>query len=558
MILRIIFCLVISLTSFLQGWCQQTSTIILDDQFMVIGDPNFQDRKNTYSSVMVYEKVGNDWQQLEKIKDPGSEGSAVFGQHIIIYGRELLISDEDNNKIYRYFFRKNKAYLRDIYTPSDHKEVGFGSIITLVGNHLFIGSSRRIGLSGKRKGLIHVYTINDDGIYPLQTIETVDPNGNNITRLSDHQILISASVKDHSLYQYQLSSVTGKWEMVEVLKSKEDSKTAVERLQLTANDHFLFIRTTQTSDERIIPIIKIYDHQKSLQVPVQTLLPPRGLIDTTFAYTMTASSNKFYVCYKQKDYSSGILVYDLDCSNQWQPVQRITPENGQEQGNFSIAANDHFLGIGTQRSLFKAYYDMEALADGKVRIYQYQPDSTQIAFLKITRENFYISPSGKKHLYSHRFYDTITNQKGCDSIIDIDLTITYLNSNGIQDTTRLSKSLEIDKEIRPVEILDTVLIESAIIKLGFYDHGAFDHDSISIQLNGEWVLLSEEVTKEQKLLFLKANKGFNHLVFFAENEGEEAPNTVAILIYNEQNEILQKKVVNTSLKGNVALIFHKR
>ncbi|MBK9024643.1 MAG: hypothetical protein IPL69_11890 [Saprospiraceae bacterium] len=96
------------------------------------------------------------------------------------------------------------------------------------------------------------------------------------------------------------------------------------------------------------------------------------------------------------------------------------------------------------------------------------------------------------------------------------------------------------------------LITSSVEKLliEVYDNQEFDHDTISLNFNGTWILQKQLITKEPIRLYLTLEKGKdNYLILYADNLGSIPPNTCAIKWKNEKgkfNEIVLKSDYNTS------------
>lgn len=63
------------------------------------------------------------------------------------------------------------------------------------------------------------------------------------------------------------------------------------------------------------------------------------------------------------------------------------------------------------------------------------------------------------------------------------------------------------------------------VKLVLWDNGEVDNDSISVVLNGQYVLTNYRLTKDKKKLKIRLNEGSNQLVVLAHNEGTIPPNT---------------------------------
>ena len=74
-----------------------------------------------------------------------------------------------------------------------------------------------------------------------------------------------------------------------------------------------------------------------------------------------------------------------------------------------------------------------------------------------------------------------------------------------------------------------IVYDNNILSLEIYDHNMIDHDSISISLNGEWIIENYKLTAQPKVFELELEEDKeNLLVFHANNLGIRAPNTVAI------------------------------
>ncbi|HPB53904.1 MAG TPA: hypothetical protein PLR22_09530, partial [Saprospiraceae bacterium] len=83
-----------------------------------------------------------------------------------------------------------------------------------------------------------------------------------------------------------------------------------------------------------------------------------------------------------------------------------------------------------------------------------------------------------------------------------------------------------------------------------YDNQEFDHDTISLKFNGEWILQKQLITKEPIRIYLPLVKGQdNYLILYADNLGTIPPNTCAIRWVNEKgkyNEVVLTSDYNTS------------
>lgn len=90
------------------------------------------------------------------------------------------------------------------------------------------------------------------------------------------------------------------------------------------------------------------------------------------------------------------------------------------------------------------------------------------------------------------------------------------------DKVELNRKVIFDRSKTITSLTQLMLIE-------VYDHEEFDHDTISLNFNGKWVLRNQLITKEPLRLYLPLVKGQdNYLILHAENLGDKPPNTCAI------------------------------
>jgi hypothetical protein len=68
-------------------------------------------------------------------------------------------------------------------------------------------------------------------------------------------------------------------------------------------------------------------------------------------------------------------------------------------------------------------------------------------------------------------------------------------------------------------------VNKRTVKLVLWDNGEIDNDSISVVLNGQYVLTNYRLTKDKKKLKIRLHSGSNQFIVMAHNEGTIPPNT---------------------------------
>lgn len=109
----------------------------------------------------------------------------------------------------------------------------------------------------------------------------------------------------------------------------------------------------------------------------------------------------------------------------------------------------------------------------------------------------------------------------------------------IEQTTAevIAPPVEVDDRKIVVDKSKVISSNTEKLMIEVFDHEEFDHDTISLQFNGQWILKKQLITKEPIRLYLTLEKGKdNYLVLFADNLGTRPPNTCAIRYLNENGK----------------------
>ncbi|WP_276167903.1 hypothetical protein [Zobellia alginiliquefaciens] len=117
----------------------------------------------------------------------------------------------------------------------------------------------------------------------------------------------------------------------------------------------------------------------------------------------------------------------------------------------------------------------------------------------------------------------------------------------------------------PVKIAERTLIDSferysvseKNVQLGLYDHRRIDNDIVTVYLNGK--IAVEQVALKRKKQFFKLNlqPGENIITLHAENLGDVAPNTSAILIKTKTEEFMAVLESDLGQSSYFTLIYEK-
>ncbi len=106
------------------------------------------------------------------------------------------------------------------------------------------------------------------------------------------------------------------------------------------------------------------------------------------------------------------------------------------------------------------------------------------------------------------------------------------------------KLVNTQDETLPEIIAERILIDSKKsysvteqnISIGLYDHRNIDKDRVTIHLNDKIIVNNLELKRKKKIYEIELKPGRNIITLHAENLGEVAPNTAAILIKSKSKE----------------------
>ncbi len=108
---------------------------------------------------------------------------------------------------------------------------------------------------------------------------------------------------------------------------------------------------------------------------------------------------------------------------------------------------------------------------------------------------------------------------------------------------------------RNVVLQSTITVNTPEFEIQIWDQSMPDGDSISLNLNGKWILENYEVVKEKLKLKVKISPSNpnNYLILYALNLGKFSPNTAAVAVIIDGKE--QRLTLKSDMKTSGALNF---
>lgn len=554
--------------SFSQEALPLGNNVLMTEDYLIIGDPNYSDRKNTRSSVIIFDKKNNDWILKHNIHSASDENSNLYGESIAINGNDLFVANPSGRKIVQYKMVNDQIrFFDEIHADPRGNVLTFGNNIRTNKNQLIISSLNKVANGAITRGLVNIYTFMDGKWVSTQKLFALGNDrwgfGSNLSTAGDYLFIGSNAgrVQNETGKVYIYHNQNNIWNEIQVLENKKSKKgdtfgheiaSFKSRLAVAKSD-YEYNKSDSNFVGTGINLYKLSKEKNQFRLDT-TLVSPDELQLKSFGNRIVMNSDKIYVGAIAQNNENIVLVYNLNCNFNWELKQVIKPETNSISDfpnfNLSLDCNENMLVIGTTRSNYKTYHDATVLQKGKAILYEYDLDTTLISHIKVIKENSYVSPSGKPHYFSKIFKDTILNKQGCDSIINIDLTILYKydEETPLFETVTLSPPIDIQIDERPVQVAKNLEAKTELVHVHLYDYADYDHDSISVQLNGEWILNEFEINNNKKSIHVLLHKGKNTFIIHAINEGDRSPNTARIKVVDANGLKLGEFTLRSTLK----------
>lgn len=125
----------------------------------------------------------------------------------------------------------------------------------------------------------------------------------------------------------------------------------------------------------------------------------------------------------------------------------------------------------------------------------------------------------------------------------------------IHDVVFTDNNIPVKIKDRDVELQSTITVNKTEFDIEIWDRSVVDGDSISLNMNGDWILKEYSVVKTKLKLHVKINPNAtnNYLLMYAHNLGEISPNTAAVQVVIDGK--VYKITLTSDLKKSGALNF---
>ena len=121
------------------------------------------------------------------------------------------------------------------------------------------------------------------------------------------------------------------------------------------------------------------------------------------------------------------------------------------------------------------------------------------------------------------------------------------------------KIIPIGFEKRSNEVLRTVTVENATVKIELYDNGEVDGDSISLFYNGNVLLAHKRLSETPILLEIPVSSDeINELVMYADNLGTLPPNTALMIVRDGKKRYEVRITSDLKRSGAIRFIHQKK
>jgi WD40 repeat protein len=187
--------------------------------------------------------------------------------------------------------------------------------------------------------------------------------------------------------------------------------------------------------------------------------------------------------------------------------------------------------------------------DGAIKIWGYQELKDRLDSLEKTVKDTVIAEVRDTVLIVE---DTLQVVLIKDSVKVEKDTLTKIRNTEVVFT---ENNIPVKIKDRDVQLQGTITVNQPEFDIEIYDRSVVDGDSISLNINGEWILQEYMVVKSKLKLHVKINQNAtnNYLILYAHNLGEISPNTAAVQVLINGKEY--KLTLTSDLQKSGALNF---
>lgn len=225
--------------------------------------------------------------------------------------------------------------------------------------------------------------------------------------------------------------------------------------------------------------------------------------------------------------------------------------------------NDVFLSFGIQMNL-----SQNGVVNGKYDLYD-RADGSLIRTENFSNNGNSFSFNFKASVPLHEFVkrERIKPQDKPDEPIDEEIIVKEDEEEEevvVEEKTKTPEAdLEKNKSGEPTELNErtilktkTIHVKADSIILRVWDNGAHvDGDSISINLNGEWILKDYRLKRKQhEIVVPLERRSNNYIILYALNLGTSPPNTAAVIIYDGKRQKVMKLSSDMNTCGAINII----
>ncbi|PKP51400.1 MAG: hypothetical protein CVT95_00915 [Bacteroidetes bacterium HGW-Bacteroidetes-12] len=450
-----------------QGGDEYGRSVSIDGKYAIVG-AWFEDHDslglNTLSnsgSAYIYKRDGNNtWSQVKKIVPPYRSANDYFGFSVSISGRYAIVgaygNDEDANEnntitqagaayIYKLddygswnFIQKIVASDRSFAQGFLYSDDCFGISVAISENYAVIGAyhgrtDENDNNPVDKAGSAYIFKRDTNGTWvEIQKIVAFDrayyDEYGYFVDIDKNYIIVGARRKNNTTgaaYIYEKDSL-GIWNLANKITASDGTPIDYFGISVSISKDQALVGTSEQ------PEAAYFFKRDSLSgnwYETQKVVSSDGNSGDLFGISVSIFENQAIIGSHRHDFDTingspinnagAAYIFKQDSSGTWNEVKKIIANDRD-----STATNDYF---GAGINISEYYIIVGAMNEGgsgAAYIVGDCKNEFSVDTLNIVACTSYTPPSGKTtYLNSGTYIDTISNHKGCDSIITINLTV---------------------------------------------------------------------------------------------------------------------------------------
>ncbi|MFD2533325.1 choice-of-anchor B family protein [Gracilimonas halophila] len=300
--------------------------------------------------VYVFNKEGNEWQELSQLKASDGEIGNNFGSVLSADGNRLLVgaagANDGNGAVYL-FTRSNGNWIESARITLNAEETNFGSSVLLSGDHAFVGAPGH----ADGTGAVVVYRNSNGNWSETETIVNPDTAGSGFgsTLAMDGMNLVVGAPERQGGNAYVFENSGSGWSFAATLNSQQTDERSSFASTLNINGDKIFVGAPRHNSASGAVIVFTKNSDSGEWMESDRLVAFDSQMRYMFGSAISFTGDKVWVGAPSADGGSGaIYQFESDEDGNWTGSSKMMSDQGAGDrfaGTLAVEENIAVVGL---------------------------------------------------------------------------------------------------------------------------------------------------------------------------------------------------------------------